>query len=67
MNEYTAVAGVGRSHDDDGNLLADRERVMSFDYENRLVAVTDAASGRPVAEYLATCDEREGQAAVGAL
>jgi len=61
MNEYTAIAGVARSHDDNGNLLVDRERVMSFDYKNRLVAVTDAATGNPVAEYRYYADNRRAE------
>jgi len=61
MNEYTAIAGVSRSHDDNGNLLVDRERVMAYDYKNRLVAVTDAATGNPVAEYRYYADNRRAE------
>jgi RHS repeat-associated protein len=51
VNEYVTVAGVARTHDDNGNLLDDGSKLLSFDYKNRLVGVLRKADLRPVALY----------------
>jgi RHS repeat-associated protein len=58
MNEYTAIGGVDRSHDDNGNVLDDGERVYAYDYKNRLVSVSDKDNSDPIAQYLYHADNR---------
>ena len=54
MNQYTSTGCDSRQYDDNGTLVAQTSlsaiRSYSYDYMNRLVAVTDATNG-PVAAY----------------
>ncbi|MCG8356303.1 MAG: DUF6531 domain-containing protein [Kiloniellales bacterium] len=43
MNEYEILDGVAQIHDDNGNLLDDGHRRLSYDVHNRLVRVADSA------------------------
>jgi RHS repeat-associated protein len=58
LNQYTTVGGVARSHDRSGNLVDDGARRLTWDYRNRLVAVADKTSGRPIAAYAYDCGNR---------
>jgi RHS repeat-associated protein len=58
MNEYDAIAGVARLHDDNGSLTDDGVRLMAYDYKNRLIAVRDKASGGLISEYFYLADNR---------
>ncbi|MCI0541732.1 MAG: DUF6531 domain-containing protein [Verrucomicrobiales bacterium] len=58
MNEYDAITGVTRVHDDNGNLTDDGTRLLTYDYKNRLIAVRDKASGGLIAEYFYLADSR---------
>jgi hypothetical protein len=58
MNEYDAISGIARVHDDNGNLTDDGTRLLSYDYKNRLIAVRDKASGSLIAEYFYLADNR---------
>ncbi len=51
VNEYGTVNGVFRSHDDNGNLVDDGERLFSFDYRNRLVEVRRKSDDALIANY----------------
>jgi RHS repeat-associated protein len=44
-------AGSSVAVDDNGNLTDDGRRFFFYDYKNRLVAVTDKATGNPIASY----------------
>ena len=61
MNEYTVRGGVARVHDDNGNLVDDGARQLVYDYRNRLVAVEEKTTGRPIAEYLYYADARRAR------
>ena len=50
VNEYTAVGGVSRTHDNNGNLKDDGSQKYVYDYMNRLCEVRDA-SNTLVASY----------------
>jgi YD repeat-containing protein len=41
LNQYTAIGGVSRSHDANGNLFDDGTYTFRFDYRNNLVKVED--------------------------
>ena len=41
VNWYTAVGGVSRDHDDNGNLLSDGTYDFYYDYRNNLVKVEE--------------------------
>ncbi|MBI2927019.1 MAG: hypothetical protein HYY24_15095, partial [Verrucomicrobia bacterium] len=58
MNEYDAINGVTRLHDENGNLTDDGRRLLAYDYRNRLIAVRDKASGDLIAEYFYLADNR---------
>ena len=49
VNWYTAIGGVSRSHDANGNLTGDGLYTYSYDYRNNLVKVMDGQT--TVAEY----------------
>lgn len=51
MNEYVTIDGVGRVHDENGNLTVDAGKSFHFDSWNRLVRVDDVATGQPIAAY----------------
>ena len=57
LNQYTAIEGVQRDHDDNGNLTDDGEsRKFYFDYKDRLVKVTDREEPpNIIAEYAYDC------------
>lgn len=61
VNEYVSVAGVTRTHDDNGNLTDDGQRSLFYDYKNRLVAVSDRQTGAPVAAYEYLADGRRAK------
>ena len=45
MNEITKVDGVSYLYDDNGNLINDGTNTYEYDYENRLVKVTEKLGG----------------------
>ena len=50
-NRYTSIGGNSISHDDAGNLTADKDGyTYEYDYENRVVKIEDSSSN-DVAEY----------------
>ncbi len=51
VNAYASVGGMARTDDDNGNVTGDGARSYAWDFRNRLVEVTDVASGQPVARY----------------
>ena len=61
VNEYTSIRGVPQSNDDNGNLTDDASRRFAYDYRNRLVAVADKASSRPIAAYEYLPDSRRAK------
>jgi RHS repeat-associated protein len=64
MNEYTAIAGLARVHDDNGSLIDDGTRLLVYDYRNRLIEVRDKASGNLIARYLYLADNRRSRKTV---
>jgi RHS repeat-associated protein len=42
LNQYTKIAGVSRSYDDNGNMTSDGDATYTYDIENRLVMASDA-------------------------
>jgi RHS repeat-associated protein len=64
MNEYTTIEASARSHDPNGNLVDDVSRLFEYDYRNRLVGVSQKASGTPVARYLYHADNRRAKKVV---
>ena len=48
---YTQVGGVNRTHDGNGNLTDDGVYLFSYDFQNRLVRVTNKQSQTVVADY----------------
>ena len=51
VNQYTAVGGVTRAHDNNGNLTDDGTQLYVYDYENHLIQVKTKSSGASVATY----------------
>ncbi len=51
VNQYTAVGGVARTHDNNGNLKDDGTYVFSYDFENRLVQVRQSGTLTLIADY----------------
>ncbi len=51
VNQYTAVGGVARTHDNNGNLKDDGTWVFSYDFENRLVQVRQSGTLTLIADY----------------
>ena len=49
VNQYTTIASVSRTHDDNGNLVDDGTQQYIYDYKNRLVEVK--ASSTTIATY----------------
>jgi RHS repeat-associated protein len=64
VNEYVSVAGVARTNDDNGNLTDDGSRLFFYDYKNRLVGVSERATGNPVATYEYLADGRRAKKVV---
>jgi RHS repeat-associated protein len=58
VNEYTQIAGVTRVYSENGNLRDDGDRLFTYDYRNRLIAVRRKADQALVAEYLYDTDNR---------
>ena len=58
MNEYEAVGSVSLNHDDNGNRTRDANKTLVFDFRNRIVGISDRATGRPIACYLYLADSR---------
>ena len=61
MNEYTAVDAVSRTHDPNGNLIDDGSRQFEYDYRNRVIGVSETASGAPIARYVYYADNRRAK------
>ena len=55
VNQYTQVGGVNRTHDSNGNLTDDGTYLFSYDFQNRLVRVTNKGSSQVVADYRFEC------------
>ena len=51
VNQYTAVGGVTRTHDSNGNLTDDGTHQYLYDFKNRLVEVKLKSSGATVSTY----------------
>ncbi len=51
VNQYTAVGGVARTHDNNGNLKDDGTYVFSYDFQNRLVQVRQSGTLTLIADY----------------
>ncbi|MGA1842502.1 MAG: RHS repeat-associated core domain-containing protein [bacterium] len=51
VNEYTNLCGVGRTHDNNGNLTDDAINTYEYDYENRLIKVTRKSDRAILGEY----------------
>ena len=51
VNQYTAVGGVTRAHDSNGNLTDDGTHQYLYDFKNRLVEVKLKSSGATVSTY----------------
>ena len=51
VNQYTAVGGVARTHDNNGNLKDDGTYVFAYDFENRLVQVRQSGTLTLIADY----------------
>ncbi len=51
VNQYTAVGGVARTHDNNGNPKDDGTYVFSYDFENRLVQVRQSGTLTLIADY----------------
>ena len=64
VNEYVAVGGVARAHDENGNLTDDGTLVFLWDYRNRLVVVALKAGGTPIAQYRYLADNRRSRKVV---
>ena len=51
VNQYTALGGVSRVHDSNGNLSDDGTQLYLYDFKNRLVEVKQKSSGASIATY----------------
>lgn len=51
VNQYTSIASVSRTHDDNGNLTDDGNQEYVYDYANHLIEVKDGSSAT-VATYM---------------
>ena len=51
VNQYTAVGGVNRAHDANGNVKDDGTLLFAFDYRNRITEVRLKATNALVATY----------------
>ena len=50
-NQYTAVGGTSRTHDDNGNLDDDGTHTYQYDYRNQIVAVDLKSTSSQIVEY----------------
>ncbi len=51
LNQYTAVGGVSRSHDGNGNVSDDGTYTYAFNYKNQIVTATRKSDSAVVGEY----------------
>jgi len=51
LNQYTAVGGTSRSHDDNGNLIDDGVRKFEYNYKNLIVKVRWESDDSLIATY----------------
>ena len=51
VNQYTQVGGVNRTHDSNGNLTDDGTYLFGYDFQNRLVRVTNKRTQTVIADY----------------
>ncbi len=51
VNQYTAIGGISRTHDNNGNLKDDGTHLYGYDFENRLVEVRLKSTTALVATY----------------
>ncbi|MCA9316687.1 MAG: hypothetical protein KDB73_14475 [Planctomycetes bacterium] len=51
VNQYTSIASVSRTHDDNGNLTDDGNQEYVYDYANHLIEVKDNSSST-IATYM---------------
>ena len=64
-NQYTAVGGVTRAHDSNGNLTDDGTHRYLYDFKNRLVEVKLKSSGATVSTYRYDAQGRRVEKDVG--
>ena len=65
VNQYTAVGGVTRTHDSNGNLTDDGTHQYLYDFKNRLVEVKLKSSGATVSTYRYDAQGRRVEKDVG--
>ena len=65
VNQYTAVGGVTRTHDSNGNLTDDGTHQCLYDFKNRLVEVKLKSSGATVSTYRYDAQGRRVEKGVG--
>ena len=51
VNQYTTVGGTTQAHDQNGNLTDDGTQLYAYDFQNRLVRVTNKATSTVIANY----------------
>ena len=51
VNHYTQVGGVNRTHDGNGNVADDEVYLFGYDFQNRLIRVTNRGTSQVVADY----------------
>ncbi|MCB1121733.1 MAG: hypothetical protein KJT03_09305, partial [Verrucomicrobiae bacterium] len=64
LNQYSQIGETARIHSANGNLTNNGQYTCSYDYKNRLVLVSDNATGNQVASYLFDCGNRRCQKTV---
>ena len=65
VNQYTAVGGVTRAHDSNGNLTDDGTHQYLYDFKNRLVEVKLKSTGATVSTYRYDAQGRRVEKDVG--
>ena len=51
VNQYTTVGGTARTHDGNGNLSDDGTYLYGYDFQNRLVLLTNKSTSTWIASY----------------
>ena len=51
VNQYTTVGGTARTHDSNGNLSDDGTYLYGYDFQNRLVLLTNKSTSTWIASY----------------